>query len=135
MVQYPDYGLRLIADGYDSPDVEHYFYQLPIRGFDALGRPGQYTMTVVTTYEGEPHCLSLDFGPAPLATILTELSSDIRQSIDTELERDPHTAKQFNCPQPVLCDSLSATLGKLQHGHNERFVPLNVRTLTVRADA
>ncbi len=98
MTLRPDYGTRLKNDGYDSPHMEHFFYALPIWGFDALGRPGQYSLTVDTMYAGERHCLSLDFGPTPLAAILAALPAPIQQSIETELHRDPNTPKQFRFP-------------------------------------
>ena len=107
----PDYGTRLKKDGHDSPHVEHFFYGLPISGFDALGRPGQYSLTVDTMYAGERHCLSLDFGPAPLAAILAALPAHIRQSIEIQMSRDPNTPRQFKFPHPVHCESVAATLG------------------------
>ena len=70
----PDCGLRLKTDGYGSPRTEHFFYGISIPGFDALGLPGEYTVTVNTMYAGEPHCLSLDFGPKTLAKLLDELA-------------------------------------------------------------
>ena len=69
MALRPDYGTRFKNDGHDSPHVEHVFYGLPIWGFDALGRPGQYTLTVDAMYAGERHCLSPDFGSRPLAAL------------------------------------------------------------------
>lgn len=35
MAIQPDYGLRLLRDGYD-PGVELHFYNIPIDGFDVL---------------------------------------------------------------------------------------------------
>ena len=134
MALRPDYGTRLKKDGHDSPHVEHFFYGLPISGFDALGRPGQYSLTVDTMYAGERHCLSLDFGPAPLAAILAALPAHIRQSIEIQMSRDPNTPRQFKFPHPVHCESVAATLGELQHGHQESFVPLNIWELKVQKD-
>ena len=130
----PDYGTRLKNDGYDSPHVEHYFYGLPIWGFDALGRPGQYSVTAETMYAGERHCLSLDFGPMTLGTILAALPAHVRRSIETELDRDPDSPKQFNFPHPVHCESVAATLGELHRGHQESFIPLNIRELKLLAE-
>ena len=131
MALKPDYGTRLKKEGFDNPHTEHVFYGLPISGFDALGQPGRYTITVDTMYEGEPHCLSLDFGPEPLATILTALPTHISKAIEVQLKRNPTTAGQFHFPTPVHCESVSATLGKLQHAAQESFVPLNVKELKV----
>lgn len=135
MTMRPDYGSRLKSDGHDCPDVEHHFYGLPIWGFDALGRPGQYSITVDTMYAGELHCLSLDFGPMPLATILAALPAHVRHSIETELNRDPNSPKQFRFPHPVHCESISATLGEPQRGHRESFIPLITRKRTLLSEA
>ena len=129
MALRPDYGTRLKTDGHDSPHMDHILYGLPIWGFDALGRPGRYTLTVDTVYAGERHCLSLDFGPGHLAAILSALPTDIRQSIETQLNQDPNTPKRFKFPHPIQCESVTATLGELQHGPQESFVPLNVREM------
>ena len=135
MALKPDYGLRLKKEGYNSPHVEHVFYGLPISGFNSLGHPGQYTVTVNPTYAGELHCLSLDFGPGPLAVILAALPANIRQSIQTQLGQDPHTPKQFNFPHPIYCESVTATLGEMQHVRQESFVPMNVREMKIRTNS
>ena len=127
-----DYGTRLKKDGYDSPHMEHYFYGMPIRGFDALGRPGQYSLIVDTMYAGERHALSLDFGPEPLAQILAVLPEHIRRSIESQLSQEPNTPKQFTFPKAVHCESVSATLGEPQRGPLESFVPLNVRNMKIK---
>ena len=135
MMMRPDYGTRLKNDGNDNPHVKHFFYGLTIWGFDALGRPGQYSITVDTMYAGKRHCLSLDFGPMPLATILAALPTHVRRSIETELNRDPNSPKQLKFPHPVHCESLAATLGEPQRGHQESFIPLNVLELKLLTQA
>ena len=135
MTMRPDYGSRLKSDGQDCPGVEHCFYGLPIWGLDALGRPGQCSITVDTMYAGELHCLSLDFGPMPLATILGVLPSHVLRSIEAELNRDPNSPKQFRFPRPVHCESIAATLGEPQRGHQESFIPLIIRKLTLLSEA
>ncbi len=132
MTLRPDYGTRLKKDGYDSPHMEHYFYGFPIWGFDALGRPGQYSLMVDAMYAGERHALSLDFGPAPLALILAALPEHVRRSIESQMDQEPNTPKQFTFPQAVHCESVSATLGEPQRGALECFVPLNVRDMKIK---
>ena len=127
----PDYGTRLKADGHGSPDAEHVFYGLPIRGFDALGTAGQYTLTTDATYAGTPHRLSLDFGPRVLAAILAALPPSIARSIDAELQRDPNSPRQFNFPHEIHCASITATLGGTQHGSLESFTPMIVRDISL----
>ena len=135
MALRPDYGTRLKNDGYDSPHVEHVFYGLPIWGFDALGRPGQYTLTVDAMYDGERHCLSLDFGPKPLVALLAALPAQVRRSIEGQLYDDPDRPKQFKFSHPIHCEFVTATLGELQQGPHESFVPLNVREFKISSTA
>lgn len=131
MALNPDYGMRLKKDGYDSPHVEHHFYSLPIFGFDALGRPGQYSLTVDTMYAGERHCLSLDFGPIILASILEALPKHVREDILLRLNEAPDKPMHFNFSHPITCEYFSATLGEFQENEKESFVPLNVRNLKI----
>ena len=135
MTLRPDYGTRLKNDGHDSPHVEHVFYGLPISGFDALGRLGQYSLTVDAMYAGERHCLSLDFGPRPLEALLAALPTQVRQSIEGQLHDDPDSPKQFRFPHPIYCEFVTATLGELQQGLHESFVPLNVREMKITSAA
>ena len=131
MTLNPDYGLRLKTDGYRSAHTEHFFHGISIPGFDALGLPGEYTVTVDTMYAGEPHCLSLDFGPRTLTKLLDELPTNIRDSIKTQLKRNPHTPAQFVFPRPVRCETVKATLGARQQGAHDRFIPLIVQGIEV----
>ena len=131
MALKPDYGTRLGNDSHDSPHVEHVFYGLPIWGFDALGRPGQYTLTVDAVYAGERHCLSLDFGPRPLAALLAALPTQVRQSIEGQLHDDPERPKQFRYPNTIYCEFVTTTLGELQQGSRESFIPLDVREMKI----
>ena len=127
----PDYGMRLKADGYDSPHIKHSFYGLPIHGFDALGRPGQYTLTANKMYGDEVHCISFDFGPEHLAAILRALPAHVSRDIRSQLDLDPNAPKQFNFSHPIHCESITATLGEQQHGPHESFVPLLVREVKI----
>lgn len=129
MTLRPDNRTRLKDDGHDSPHVEHVFYDLQIWGFDALGRPGQYMLSVHARYVGERHCLSLDFRPRRLAALLPALPTQVRQSIESQLHDDPDKPKRFRFPHPIYFEFVAATLGKLQQGPHERFVPLNARKI------
>ena len=135
MTMRPDYGTRLKKDGHDGPHAEHFLYDVPISGFDSLGRPGQYTATLDVLHAGERHCLSLDFGPTQLAAILAELPAEVRKSIESELDQDPNLPKQFTFPHPVCCKVVTATLGDPQRGHQETFIPLNVREVKVATES
>ena len=135
MALKPDYGLRLKKEGYNSPHVEHVFYGLPISDLTHLATPANIPSRSTARMRESFHCLSLDFGPGPLAVILAALPANIRQSIQTQLEQDPHTPKQFNFPHPIYCESVTATLGEMQHAHQESFVPMNVREMKIRTNS
>ena len=131
MALIPDYGLRLKTDGHDNPHVNHLFYAVPIYGFDTLGYPGRYTVTVNTIYDGETHCLSLDFGWAVLTKILDKLPPKIRDEIKSQLNHAPHIQNQFVFPYPIYCDSVAATLGEVQQAAQESFIPFLVRDVKI----
>ncbi|MCY4584174.1 MAG: hypothetical protein OXE50_15460 [Chloroflexi bacterium] len=125
--------MRLIRDGYDSPHTRYDFFMIPIYGFDAVGRPGQYTLMMETLYADEIHCISFDFGPEHLAAILRALPAHVSCDIRSRLDREPTAPKQLNFSHPILCESITATLGEQQHGPHESFVPMLVREMNIAA--
>ena len=125
----PDYGLQLQRDGI-GPQVKHFFYNVPLHGFDVTGF-GQFTVCLDVPYAGETHALSLDFKQEHLAAILSLLPPSIRRDILLGLERDPHTPRSVPFPDPVHCDYICATLGQIQHGPHESYVPLDIGEVQV----
>ena len=120
----PDYGLRLEKDGIGR-NVNHCFYRVPLHGFDVTGL-GHFTICLDVPYEGETHALSLDFGNENLTEILSLVSPDVRQDISLELARDPNRPRSIHFPSPVYCDHICASLGDIQHGPYESYIPLNI---------
>ena len=125
----PDYGLRLRKDGV-GPQVKHYFYKVPLHGFDVAGI-GQFTVCLDVPYAGEIHALSLDFTTEHLVAILSLVPSSVRQDIMSSLHRDPNTPRSVQFPVPVNCDHICATLGQIQHGPYESYIPLIVSEIEV----
>ena len=125
----PDYGLRLQKDGI-GPQVEQYFYSVPLHGFDVTGF-GQFTVCLDVPYAGETHALSLDFKREHLAAILSLLPPSVRQNILLGLDQDPNTPRSVQFPTAVHCDWICATLGQIQHGPYENYIPLNIMAVEV----
>ena len=124
----PDYGLRILREGYD-PSVLLHFYNVPIDGFDVFG-DGQYTLTVDKMYAGERHCISFDFDAEVLDVILSALPRATEESIRRELVKEADVPKSFRIDR-VCCNHVSALLGEVQTGRDDRFVPLVITTDTV----
>ena len=131
MALKPDLGLRLLRDGV-GPQVKLFYYDVPIHEFDVLGG-GRFTAYLETPYEGEIHSLSLDFRVEHLILILSSIGLRARQRILSDLEQDPDSERPIRLPGPVHCDSICATLGQVQQGPFENYVPLDVVEIAVRA--
>lgn len=125
----PDYGLRLQKDGI-GPQVKQFFYSVPLHGFDVTGL-GQFTVCLDVPYAGETHALSLDFKKEHLGAILSLLPPSVRQDILLGLEQDPNTPRSVQFRTPVRCDCICATLGQVQHGPYEHYIPLNITDVEV----
>ena len=117
----PDYGLRLITDGYPS-DVVVNFYEYRIFSVDIVGL-NHYTTTANISYEGEEHALTLDFDNYQLDQILSKASPGLAQFVRSDLTRDPATPRSIRFEEYVSF-GVSARLGKVEKGLYESFVPL-----------
>jgi hypothetical protein len=117
----PDYGLRLIREGF-SPNVDHYFYDFRLYSLTVLGL-GRYSTMVDMPYAGEMHGLSLDFDQTHLVQILAKAPEQLRAYIRTELVTDPGTPRTIDFDGEVSF-GVRARLGELQKGQYESFVPL-----------
>lgn len=124
----PDYGLRLLRDGW-NPHAAHHFYGLPVDGFEALGRD-RYTLAAEKMHDGEVHFISFDFGPDVLETILSTLPTHVERGVREALISKPDGMKSFRF-EPVRFEHVSATLGRLQQSGDETFVPFLVKELDV----
>ncbi len=128
----PDYGIKLKSEGYSSQSICHYFYGVPIYGFDSCGQPDKFSSTFKALYGSDFHCLTLDFDQIILENVLRALSTSERQSIKNQLDRESNKFLSFNFSEPIYCEKIGATLGELQSGHNEKFIPLIIREIEIR---
>lgn len=117
----PDYGLRLIKDGFSS-DLDLYFHDFRLFSLSVLG-PGEYSTMVEMPYEGESHALSLDFNQKQLACILSKAAPRLRDQILAEIARDPASQRTISFEGHVSF-RVRARLGQLQKVQGESFVPL-----------
>jgi hypothetical protein len=122
-VVLPDYGLRLLQDGY-APDFNLYFYSFRIFRLDVLGG-GLFSTMVNNLYDGETHALSLDFNREQLDKILEKADPLLVKYILEILNNDPYSPKAIDL-DGYLEFGVKAHLGTLQTGANEQFVPLVV---------
>jgi hypothetical protein len=117
----PDYGLRLMREGW-SPDADQYFYAFRLFSLSVIDK-GQYSTMVEKPYSGEMHALSLDFNHTQLEQILANANHDIAASLRTELARDPSSPRSIDFNGYVEF-GVRARLGQLQTAAKEQFVPL-----------
>jgi hypothetical protein len=118
----PDYGLRLLKDGY-SPNTDLYFYEFRLYSISVLG-VGDYSTMVEKRYDGETHALSLDFNGAQLEKILAGAEPDVTAFVRAELSKDPISSRTIEL-DPFVSFAVRARMGRLETAStNEQFVPL-----------
>lgn len=93
--------------------------------------PGHYTFTVDKMHAGERYSVSFDFGADILAAILSALPPPVAHAIRGNLS-EPNSSVVSVKLDPVTCEHVGATLGDLQKGPNEMFVPLVINEITVK---
>ncbi len=121
MVYKPDYGLRLLREGF-SPTIDLYFFNFRLYSLNVLG-PGQYSTMVEYLYANERHALSLDFNEGQLNQILAKATPELSAFIRSQLEADPTTPRAIRFEEEIPFD-VRARLGQLQKAQHEEFVPL-----------
>ena len=117
----PDYGLRLLSQGYGQ-HVGHNFYDCRLLSLTVLGA-GQYSTTVDCPLVGEMHALSLDFTGQQLDQILSKAQPKLTDYIRKEIARDPSTPRTIDFAGDVPF-AVRARLGGVQQAEYETFVPL-----------
>lgn len=117
----PDYGLRLMKEGY-SPTVDQFFYDFRLFSLTVLGR-GQYSTMVEMPYAGQVHALSLDINETQLNQILSKATPQLRSFILGQLIGDPDTPRTIDFAGEVSF-GVRARLGQIQKLQRESFVPL-----------
>ena len=122
----PDYGLRLIREGY-SQQVDLNFYDFRLFNIDVLGR-GQYSTMNELPYKGQLHALSLDFNQTHLDQILLKATPQIRQYVENEIFNDPDTARTIDFEGEITI-GVRVRLGQIQKVARASFAPLVVQEI------
>ena len=119
MTYKPDYGLRLMKEGY-TVNIDINFHDFRLYCISIIGR-GQYSTMVEIPYGGINHALSLDFSRAQLEQILIRCDYALRAYILQELRNE--TPRTIDLPGEVSF-GVRARLGSVQTVQKEQFVPL-----------
>jgi hypothetical protein len=124
----PDYGLRLLREGY-SANVLQSFTNFCLFSLTVLSR-GQYSTMVEIPWAGEMHALSLDFNHQQLDEILKKAKGprEVVDFIQQEIKRDPVTPRTIDFPGTIIF-AVNARLGEVQRSNREEFVPLVVEEI------
>jgi hypothetical protein len=118
---YPDYGLFLLSQGY-AREVRHCFYDIPFNHITVIGQD-QFSTMKNHVFAGVEYAMSLDFDFRILADILSLGPPVVVDHVRAELSRDPISPRIIQFPQN-LSVGVEATLGQLQRGLHDEFVPL-----------
>jgi hypothetical protein len=117
---YPDYGLFLTGQGY-TREARYCFYEFPFNHFMLVGHD-QFTTMKNKVFDGVEYAVSLDFDSRILADILSLSPPSIANCVRAELGRDPSNTQIIQLSE-TLALGVEATLGKLQRGLHDEFVP------------
>ena len=127
----PDYGLFLLRRGV-QPGTRLVFFDVPI---NHLTRPTLRRVSITLSIEEEPgqhYAISFDFTGPHIDELLAVFPEPQQESLWRWLE-DRHTVgEHLAIAPPATVFRLEATLGTLQRGVYEQFVPLIVQHVTAR---
>jgi stage V sporulation protein K len=119
--QFPDLGKYLASKGW--PQKSAFVYTSWNLDDLAIVRRGHYCTTVVQPMDGNLYCGTFDFGGEILEQILAYASASTRAMITSSLAEDPESVRHLRLPNPINV-GIAATLGSLQQGLHETFIPL-----------
>lgn len=121
--QFPDFGKYLASKG--TPQKTALVYNSwEIDDLAVVGR-GRYCTTRVQPMDGNLYCATFDFGSDILEKILARAPATTRALVARSLAEDPETVRHLPIPNPINI-GIVATLGNLQQGLHELFIPLVV---------
>ena len=126
----PDYGLFLLSRGV-QPGTRLVFFDLPI---DHLTRPALRTISVTLSIEepGQHYAISFDFIGPRIDELLTVFPEPAREALWFWLEDRTTEGEHLQLSPTATIAHLEATLGAVQRGAYEQFVPLIVQRVTGR---
>lgn len=128
----PDYGLFLLSRGV-QPGTRLVFFDLPI---DHLTRPALRMVSVTLSIEEEPgqnYAISFDFIGPRIDELLAVFPESAHEALCPWLEDRTTVGEHLQLSPTATVAHLEATLGRLQRGAYEQFVPLIVQRVTGRS--
>ena len=125
----PDYGLYLLSKGV-RPETRLVFFDLPV---DHLTRPALRTvsLTLSTEEQGQDYAISFDFTGPRIDDLLAAFPEPAREEFWRWLENPATVGDHLEFSPTATVGMVEATLGTVQQGLYERFVPLIVQRVTV----
>jgi len=121
--QLPDFGKYLASKGVPQKTALIY-NSWEIDDLAVVGR-GHYCTTRVQPMDGNLYCATFDFGSDILEKILARAPAATGTLVARSLADDPENARHLPIPNPINV-GIVATLGNLQEGLHELFIPLVV---------
>jgi hypothetical protein len=127
----PDYGLYLLKKGV-RPETRLVFFDLPI---DHLTRPALRTVSITlsTEEQGQDYALSFDFIGPRIDDLLAAFPEPAREALWRWLEDPTTVGEHLQLSPSATLRTVEATLGTVQQGLYERFVPLIVQRVTIQS--
>lgn len=117
----PDLGKYLASKG--TPQKAAFIYaSWELDDLAIVGR-GHYCTTRVQAIDGDLYCATFDFGHEILERILARAPAATRALVERSLSEDPESVRHLRIPVPINV-GIMATLGSLQQGMRELFIPL-----------
>ena len=126
----PDYGLFLLSQGV-QPGARLVFFDVPI---DPLTRPALRTISVTFSIEepGQHYAMSFDFIGPRIDELLAVFPEPAREALWQWLDDRTTVGEHLQLSPTATVAHLEATLGAIQRGAYEQFVPLIVQRVTGR---
>ena len=126
----PDYGLFLLSQGV-QPGTRLVFFDVPI---DHITRPALRTISVTLSIEepGQHYAISFDFIGPRIDELLAVFPEPAREALWQWLDDRTTVGEHLQLSPTATVAHLEATLGAIQRGAYEQFVPLIVQRVTGR---
>ena len=119
--QFPDLGKYLASKG--TPQKTALVYNSwEIDDLAIVGR-GHYCTTRVQPMDGNLYCATFDFGNDILEKLMSRAPAATKSLVTRSLTEDPESVRHLRIPNPINV-GIVATLGNLQQGLHEAFIPL-----------
>jgi hypothetical protein len=125
-----DYGLFLLSRGV-QPGTRLFFFDLPI---DHITRPALRMVSVTLSIEepGQDYAISFDFIGPRIDELLAVFPESAREALWQWLEDRTTVGEHLQLSPTAIVFNLEATLGTIQRGVYEQFVPLIVQRVIIQ---